>query len=105
MTATLLDLVDLRACSGDFDRALPAPVAAPGPVEAVRDIIAAVRSTGDAALRDLTARFDGVTVDELRVPATALAAAWRDAPAELQPRSSTPPTRSAPTTRPRLRRR
>ena len=84
MTDTLLDLVDLRACSGDLDRALPAPVAAPGPVEAVRDIIAAVRSTGDAALRDLTARFDGVTVDELRVPAAARAAAWHDTPTELQ---------------------
>ena len=78
MTATLLDLVDLRAFVGALDEALPAPVDAPGPVDAVRDIIAAVRSRGDAALRDLTAEFDGVVIDELRVPADTVAAAWRE---------------------------
>jgi histidinol dehydrogenase len=78
MTATLLDLVDLRAFAGDLDEALPAPVDAPGPVDAVREIIAAVRSRGDAALRDLTAEFDGVVIDEIRVPADTVAAAWRE---------------------------
>ena len=84
MTATLLDLVDVRAFAGDLNQALPAPVDAPGPVDAVREIIAAVRSRGDAALRDLTAEFDGVTVEELRVPADRLDAAWRDSSPELR---------------------
>jgi histidinol dehydrogenase len=34
----------------------------------VRNIITDVRARGDAALRDLTARYDGCTVDEFRVP-------------------------------------
>ncbi|HEY6319790.1 MAG TPA: histidinol dehydrogenase [Acidimicrobiia bacterium] len=84
MTITLLDLVDLRAFTGDLESALPAPVDAPGPVDAVRDIIAAVRSHGDAALRELTERFDGVTIDELRVAPSAVAAAWRDTPPALR---------------------
>jgi histidinol dehydrogenase len=43
--------------------------------EAVREVIDAVRERGDAALRELTERFDGCVVDELRVPAGAIAAA------------------------------
>ena len=84
MTTTLLDLVDLRAYAGDLDRALPAPTDATGPIRAVREIIAMVRSRGDAAVRELTAKFDGATIDELRVPASALAAAWRDTPTALR---------------------
>ena len=76
--------MDLRAFAGDLDEALPAPVDAPGPVDAVREIIAAVRSRGDAALRDLTAEFDGVSVDELRVPGDRLHAAWRDTSPQLR---------------------
>ena len=37
-------------------------------VRAVRDILASVRDRGDAAVRELTERFDGVVVDELAVP-------------------------------------
>ena len=84
MTLTLLDLVDLRAFVGDLDEVLPAPVDAPGPVDAVREIIAAVRSRGDDALRDLTAEFDGVTLDDLRVPSDRLDAAWREITPELR---------------------
>jgi histidinol dehydrogenase len=41
----------------------------PQEVEApVREIIADVRQRGDAALRSLTKRFDGIDVDDLRVP-------------------------------------
>jgi histidinol dehydrogenase len=48
---------------------LPRP-ATPGgePVEAVRAILEDVRARGDVALRELTARFDGVEVDDVRVP-------------------------------------
>ncbi len=43
----------------------------------VADILAAVRERGDAALREFAQRFDGVEVDELLVPATALESAHR----------------------------
>lgn len=42
---------------------------------AVREIIAAVRRDGDAALRRLTERFDGVRLDDLAVPRAEIAAA------------------------------
>jgi histidinol dehydrogenase len=44
-------------------------------VRAVREIIADVRARGDAAVRDLTERFDTCRVDDLRVPSSELAAA------------------------------
>ena len=56
-------------------RALVPP---PRDVEApVREILAAVRERGDAAVAELTARFDGVRIepDALRVPAEELEAA------------------------------
>ncbi|MEL7162730.1 MAG: histidinol dehydrogenase, partial [Bacteroidota bacterium] len=40
----------------------------------VSEIMQTVRENGDAALRDFTARFDGVTLDELAVDAPTLAA-------------------------------
>ena len=43
--------------------------------EAVRPVLDAVRTRGDAAVREATQRFDGVGTDALRVPAEALAAA------------------------------
>ncbi|MHB1929575.1 MAG: histidinol dehydrogenase [Acidimicrobiales bacterium] len=67
--APLLTLLDLRGGTGSLASRLPAPPrAAEGPTDAVRAILAEVRSGGDAALRDLTRRFDGVDVAELRVP-------------------------------------
>jgi histidinol dehydrogenase len=80
----VLELLDLRGFTGDLRRALPAPEEPAGPLEAVRAILAAVRSGGDATLRELTARFDGVTVDELRVPADALTAALGRVPPDLR---------------------
>jgi histidinol dehydrogenase len=47
-------------------------------------IIAQVREQGDAALLELTERFDGVRPDPLRVPAEKLAAAWEDTPSDLR---------------------
>ena len=46
-----------------------------GALAAATDIIAQVRAQGDAALRELTARFDGVEVERFRVPDAELAAA------------------------------
>src|SRR5438094_256778 len=37
------------------------------PVAAVRELLAAVRDRGDVAVRELTARFDGADIDDLRV--------------------------------------
>jgi histidinol dehydrogenase len=47
-------------------------------------IIAQVREQGDAALLELTERFDGVRPDPLRVPAEELAAAWEATPSDLR---------------------
>jgi histidinol dehydrogenase len=64
----MLTLLDLRGSTSDLDALLARPEA---DVEAVRDsvraIIADVRARGDAALRELTERFDGAGIDELRV--------------------------------------
>ncbi len=38
------------------------------PIDEVRALLADVRARGDDALRELTARYDGADVDELRVP-------------------------------------
>ncbi|MFM2173885.1 MAG: histidinol dehydrogenase [Cyanobacteriota bacterium] len=50
----------------------------------VETIIAQVREQGDAALLELTERFDGVRPDPLRVPAEELAAAWEATPSDLR---------------------
>ncbi|MGH8984842.1 MAG: histidinol dehydrogenase, partial [Acidimicrobiia bacterium] len=65
--------LDLRAFDGDLGDvlALPAP-AGEGTAALVREIVAAVREQGDAAVRRLTQRFDEVELDELRVPAEEL---------------------------------
>jgi histidinol dehydrogenase len=62
---------------------LPRPKAAEEPpLEEVRSVIEQVRVDGDAALRDLTRRFDGVDIDEVRVdPAVVAGAPGRIAPA------------------------
>ncbi len=65
-----LSVLDLRGDRSDPRDRLPRPreqMAAAAPV--VAEILAAVRERGDAALRELTARFDGVELDDLLVPA------------------------------------
>jgi len=47
-------------------------------------ILAQVRSQGDAALLDLTERYDGVRPDPLRVPPQEIAAAWQACDPNLQ---------------------
>lgn len=65
--------LDLRAFDGDLGDvlALPEP-AGEGTAALVREIVAAVREQGDAAVRRLTQRFDEVELDELSVPAEEL---------------------------------
>jgi histidinol dehydrogenase len=50
---------------------------------AARDVLAEVQSGGDAALRDLSERFDGVRPDPIRVAPEALADAYAQADADL----------------------
>jgi histidinol dehydrogenase len=64
----VLSRLDLRKFTGDLERALAPPPVSSEPLHAVRAIIADVRARGDAALRDLTARFDGCTLDAVAVP-------------------------------------
>ncbi len=72
----MLTRLDLRGATGDLRTLLPRPeVGGAAPVAAVRAILADVRARGDAALVDLTERFDGVRPDPLRVPADEIKAA------------------------------
>jgi histidinol dehydrogenase len=74
----LLNRLDLRGLdpSTDLTGALPRPdIVGEGPRAAVREIIAEVRLRGDAALRELTSRFDGVDLDRVEVPSDSLGAA------------------------------
>ncbi|HLH27952.1 MAG TPA: histidinol dehydrogenase, partial [Acidimicrobiales bacterium] len=80
--------LDLRGRAGDrrtLRQLLPAPVDEQRrSAEAVTEIIAEVRRDGDAALRRLTQAFDGVSLDEIRVPGTEAAAALERIPPELR---------------------
>ncbi|MFN2607822.1 MAG: histidinol dehydrogenase [Acidimicrobiales bacterium] len=81
----MLTRLDLRGAGGDLRARLPRPPApGPGPVAAVREILAAVAARGDAALREYTERFDGVAVDDLRVPPADLVAALEATPPALR---------------------
>jgi histidinol dehydrogenase len=80
----VLNRLDLRGATTFADR-LPRPtVDGDEPVAAVRAILAEVKAHGDAALRDYTARFDGVELEELRIPTADLAAALASVPAEVR---------------------
>ncbi len=85
----VLERVDLRGFQGDIRARLALPgiaevAAARDDVDAVRTIVDDVRSRGDAALRDLTERFDGCRLDDLQVPAAELESALPAIPAELR---------------------
>jgi histidinol dehydrogenase len=80
----VLTRLDLRGVA-DLRGRLPRPVpAGPGPVAAVQAIVADVRARGDEAVREHTARFDGVEVDDLLVPAGVVAAAVDAVPKDLR---------------------
>ncbi|MDY7041871.1 MAG: histidinol dehydrogenase, partial [Chloroflexota bacterium] len=53
------------------------------PEEAVARILADVRQRGDEALHDWTARIDGITLDDLEVPARAFKTAYNSLPPDL----------------------
>jgi histidinol dehydrogenase len=81
----VLRRLDLRGPLGDLRTRLPRPSAGgDAPVEAVKAILADVRSRGDEAVREYTERFDGVRLDDPRVPAEQLAAALEAVPADLR---------------------
>ena len=84
--APMLQRLDLRGVRADDWRPrLPRPQAAKEPpIAAVQTILASVRAGGDAAVRELTERFDGVQVDELRVPPADLRAALESTPPALR---------------------
>lgn len=72
----MLNRLDLRGFGRDVAGRVPRPTLdGHEPGEAVRDIIADVRTRGDEALRELTLRFDGVDLENLRVPQSELEAA------------------------------
>jgi histidinol dehydrogenase len=81
----VLARLDLRGRKIGDPLELPRPnLGEEGPVAAVRSIIEEVRSGGDAAVRELTRRFDGVDVAEMRVPAAELKAALERIPDDLR---------------------
>lgn len=72
----VLSRIDLRGFVGDVAERLPRPSApADGPVDAVREILAAVKTRGDDALREFTQRFDGVELVSTRVDPAEIEAA------------------------------
>jgi histidinol dehydrogenase len=72
----MLRRLDLRGRGADFGGTLPRPnLVDEGPVAEVRAIVDDVRIRGDAALREYTARFDKVALDEIRVPASEIGSA------------------------------
>ena len=81
----MLNRLDLRGRTGDSLVAdLPRPdPAGDGPIDAVRSIIAQVRAGGDAAVRELTEKFDGVDIADSRVSRQELDAALAAIPTEL----------------------
>ncbi len=80
-----LTRIDLRGHEGPFEPVLPRPGDAGSDVrEAVAAIVTEVRAGGDAALRRLTERFDGVVVDGLRVPGDEIGAALARVPSDLR---------------------
>lgn len=83
----MLARLDLRGREPGACLDLPRPRAASDlPVAAVEEIIADVRARGDEALRELTARFDGLErpLGDLRVPEADLQAALHGLPPSLR---------------------
>jgi histidinol dehydrogenase len=81
----VLRRLDLRGPLGDLRARLPRPSAGgDAPVEAVKAILADVRERGDDAVREYTERFDGVRLDDPRVPAERLTEALAAVPAGLR---------------------
>ncbi|MBV9412531.1 MAG: histidinol dehydrogenase, partial [Acidimicrobiia bacterium] len=81
----MLARLDLRGSGTDVGDRLPRPdLGGAAPVETVREILTEVKKRGDAALREYTERFDGVTVDQLSIGQAALDEALAATPAALR---------------------
>jgi len=75
----VLNRIDLRGSSRDPRGLLPrAKIDVAAAVDRIRPIVEAVRERGFAAIQEATERFDGVRLEQLRVPVEALAAAERE---------------------------
>jgi histidinol dehydrogenase len=80
----MLTRLDLRGVN-DLTGTLPRPAMAKDPpTQAVQTILADVRARGDAAVRDHTARLDGVDLDDLSVPTVELERALESTPRSLR---------------------
>ncbi|MEV4628392.1 histidinol dehydrogenase [Micromonospora sp. NPDC049523] len=74
----MLNRIDLRGSARDPRGLLPrAQLDVSVAAEQIRPIVEAVHTDGFTAIREATHRFDGVQLDQLRVPAEAIAAAER----------------------------
>ncbi|GIE75957.1 histidinol dehydrogenase [Actinoplanes philippinensis] len=72
----MLNRIDLRGSRRDPRGLLPrAQLDVSVAVESIRPVVEAVHEHGFSAIREATERFDGVTLERLRVPAEAIAAA------------------------------
>ncbi len=72
----MLNRLDVRGLGEDLAGRLPRPSAAgQPPVAEVQANLAQVKAGGDAALLEMTERFDGVAIDELAVPTSEMDAA------------------------------
>ena len=81
----MLTRFDLRGSIDGLDALLARDADADDTVAAdVRAIVADVRARGDVALRELTERFDGATVDDLRVDSVAVRDALDAIPADVR---------------------
>ncbi len=81
----MLARLDLRGSTDDLASVLGRPDAGSDDVrDRVREVIADVRVRGDAALRELTQRYDGAQIDDLRVPDDRVRAALAASPRELR---------------------
>jgi histidinol dehydrogenase len=86
----VLTRLDLRGTGTDIRDRLPSPaIGGEGQglaesTQAVRAILDRVRVDGDVAVRELTRQFDGVAVDDLRVPDAEVTAALGAIPTELR---------------------
>ncbi|WP_455844838.1 histidinol dehydrogenase [Pantoea agglomerans] len=76
--STLMTPIDWQQCSAEQQQALlmrPAISASESISQIVRDVLVNVKESGDAALREFSARFDKAQVDNLRVTAEEMQAA------------------------------
>ncbi|HYX44954.1 MAG TPA: histidinol dehydrogenase [Acidimicrobiales bacterium] len=82
----MLTRLDLRTPpEADWRASLPRPQSPKDTgVATVRAILADVRAQGDAAVREYTERFDGVRIEDPRVPRAEVAAALEAAPAPFR---------------------